>query len=140
MQKSMPPPDHPLDWHLGALCAALLAPMLTPGVEKPYAGATILKAVEAAFGRGDEEKSWVRKVADAAARIATLARRETEVLLGLVAGRQNKVIAHDLGLSSRTVEIHRANAMARLGDGSISEAVRIAQAAGLRPPGEGANP
>jgi two-component system response regulator FixJ len=106
-------------------------------IEKPYSGAAILKAVEAAFGRGDEEQARTREAADAAARIAMLTRRETEVLLGLVAGRQNKVIAHDLGLSPRTVEIHRANAMTRLGAGSLSEAVRIALAGGLRPPEQG---
>ncbi|MCB4823570.1 response regulator transcription factor [Roseicella aerolata] len=102
-------------------------------IEKPYAGATILRAVEAALGRGDEALERAREATEAAARLATLTPRETEVLQGLVAGRQNKVIALDLGLSPRTVEIHRANVMAKLRAGSLSEAVRIALAAGLPP-------
>jgi len=57
--------------------------------------------------------------------------REREVLDGLVAGRANKLIAHDLGISPRTVEIHRANLMGKLGVPSLSEALRIAFAAGL---------
>jgi FixJ family two-component response regulator len=56
-----------------------------------------------------------REAAEAAERIATLSRREREVLDALVAGRQSKVIAHDLGLSVRTVEVHRARMMERLG-------------------------
>ncbi|MFC7478154.1 response regulator transcription factor [Dankookia sp. GCM10030260] len=102
-------------------------------VEKPYAAASIMAAVETALGRGDETLERAREATEAAARIATLTPRETEVLHGLVAGRQNKVIALDLGLSPRTVEIHRANLMAKLRAGSLSEAVRIALAAGLEP-------
>jgi two-component system response regulator FixJ len=103
-------------------------------VEKPYTAEAILRAAEAALGRGDEERARAREAATAAARIATLSPRETEVLLGLVAGRQNKVIALDLGLSPRTVEIHRANVMEKLGAQSLSEVVRAALLAGLHPP------
>ena len=53
-------------------------------------------------------------------------RGEREVLNLLIAGKSNKVIARDLGLSPRTVEIHRARLMTRLGVGSLAEAVRIA--------------
>lgn len=100
-------------------------------VEKPYAAATILGAIEAALGRGDEALKQAREATEAAARVAALTPRELEVLHGLVAGRQNKVIALDLGLSPRTVEIHRANLMGKLRAGSLSEAVRLALAAGL---------
>lgn len=103
-------------------------------VEKPYAAATILGAVEAALGRGDETLERAREATDAAGRVAALTPREREVLQGLVAGRQNKVIAIDLGLSPRTVEIHRANLMGKLRAESLSEAVRIALAAGLDQP------
>ena len=51
----------------------------------------------------------------------------------MVAGRQNKVIAIDLGISPRTVEIHRGNLMTKLGAQSLSEVVRIALAAGRKP-------
>ena len=100
-------------------------------IEKPYDAETILQAVEAALARGDEERARTRDAQDAAARVAVLTPREVEVLQGLVAGRPNKIIAFDLGVSPRTVEIHRANVMAKLGARSLSEAVRIALSAGL---------
>jgi two-component system, LuxR family, response regulator FixJ len=102
-------------------------------VEKPYTADTILAAVEAALRRSDEAMERAREEAEAAARVASLTPRETEVLQGLLAGRQNKVIAIDLGLSPRTVEIHRANLMSKLGVSSLSEAVRMAIKAGLDP-------
>jgi two-component system response regulator FixJ len=104
-------------------------------VEKPCGGAELIGAAEAALARGDDAAAAAREAAEAAARVARLTRREAEVLAGLVAGRQYKVIAIELGLSHRTVEIHRANAMSRLGARSLSEAVRIAMLAGMAPPG-----
>ncbi len=106
-------------------------------IEKPYDAEVILQAAEAALARGDEERARTRDAAEAAPRIAALTPREAEVLQGLVAGRSNKVIAFDLGVSSRTVEIHRANLMTKLGARSLSEAVRIALSAGLRVGGIG---
>ena len=100
-------------------------------IEKPYQGEAILRAVEAALSRGDEERARGREAADAAARLSKLSPRELDVLRGLVAGRQHKVIAFDLGISPRTVEVHRANLMDKLGVRSLSEAVRVALAAGL---------
>ncbi len=100
-------------------------------IEKPYDAEVILLAAEAALTRGGEERARARDAADAASRVAALTPREAEVLHGLVAGRSNKVIAFDLGVSSRTVEIHRANLMTKLGARSLSEAVRIALSAGL---------
>lgn len=100
-------------------------------IEKPYDAEVILQAAEAALARGDEERARARDAEAAASRVAALTPREAEVLQGLVAGRSNKVIAFDLGLSARTVEIHRANLMSKLGARSLSEAVRIALSAGL---------
>lgn len=100
-------------------------------IEKPYGDETILQAAEAALARGDEERARARDAEDATARVAALTPRETEVLQGLVAGKANKVIAFDLGVSPRTVELHRANVMAKLGARSLSEAVRVALSAGL---------
>jgi FixJ family two-component response regulator len=62
-----------------------------------------------------------------------LSDRERQVLDGLLAGGTNKMIARDLGLSPRTVELHRARAMERLGARTLTEAVLIATAAGLQP-------
>jgi two-component system response regulator FixJ len=92
-------------------------------IEKPYGGEAIIQAAEAALARGQEERARARDAAGAAARVAALSPREADVLRGLVAGRQNKVIARDLGISPRTVEIHRANLMGKLGVSSLSEAV-----------------
>jgi two-component system response regulator FixJ len=75
----------------------------------------------------------VAEAVDAAAeaRLAALTQRERMVLQGLVSGRPNKVIAHELGISPRTVEAHRAAVMDKLGARSLAEAVRLALAAGL---------
>ena len=70
-------------------------------IEKPYTGDAILLAAEAALGRGDEVQARAREAAEAAACLATLTPRETDVLVGLVAGRQNKVIALDGSVRQR---------------------------------------
>lgn len=92
-------------------------------VEKPCRPDALVAAAEAALaGPGA-----------ARARVARLSPREREVLRGLVEGRQNKEIALALGLSHRTVEIHRANLLRRLGARTLAEAVRVALDAGMRP-------
>jgi two-component system response regulator FixJ len=68
----------------------------------------------------------MQQAQDAALRISRLSRREKEVLEALVAGASNKVIAFDLGLSVRTVEVHRARMMDRLGTRQLAEAIRLA--------------
>lgn len=103
-------------------------------IEKPFSADDILRAVAAALDQGGAAEAAAREAAEAAARIATLSARETEVLRALVAGRQNKVIAQDLGISPRTVEIHRGNLMSKLRVRSLPEAVRLALSAGMKPP------
>jgi two-component system response regulator FixJ len=63
--------------------------------------------------------------------LGALSGREREVLQGVIAGKQNKVIAFELGISPRTVEVYRANVMSKTGAHSLSELVRIALLAGL---------
>ena len=100
-------------------------------IEKPFEKATLLSALEVARGRLDQEAASTSKAAEARARLNILTPRERDVLAGLVKGLPNKTIAYDLGISPRTVEIHRANLMDKLEVRSLSEALRIAFAAGL---------
>jgi two-component system response regulator FixJ len=100
-------------------------------IEKPYSEDDLLRAVTAAFARLEDERQQQAAAETAAARIGGLTPRERDVLLLLVDGRPNKVIAHDLGISPRTVEIHRANVMEKLGCRSLAEAVRMAMTAGF---------
>lgn len=70
---------------------------------------------------------------NAGARVARLTPREREVLVGLIGGGTNKSIGRDLGISPRTVELHRAQVMSRLDAGSLTELLQIALAAGIAP-------
>jgi two-component system, LuxR family, response regulator FixJ len=103
-------------------------------IEKPFDDNDLLTVIEAAFATAEEPESLGRSrmaANQAAERVAALSPREREVLELLVAGRTNKGIARDLGLSPRTVEVHRARLMERLGVGSFAEVVRLAVQAGL---------
>ena len=102
-------------------------------VEKPYSEERILEAVGGALTalRTADQRRALEIQAEA--QVAALSPRETEVLAGLVAGKPNKVIGYELGISPRTVEVHRANLMEKLGVRSLPEAVRIGLAAGISP-------
>jgi two-component system response regulator FixJ len=99
-------------------------------IEKPFSDYTFLAAIEAALARA-KPSDRTQETTDAVRLIATLSPREREVLDALVAGRPNKVIAFDLGLSVRTVEVHRARMMDRLGVRQLAEAIRLAVMAKL---------
>jgi len=98
-------------------------------IEKPFEKAVLMSAIEQAFDRLQRTESHRDRADDAAVRLQSLTPREREVLDGLAKGLPNKTIAYDLGISARTVEIHRANLMSKLGVRSLSEALRIAFAA-----------
>lgn len=102
-------------------------------LEKPWQPAALLTAVSAALAelRTDSERSQARD--DAKLRIGALSAREREVLEGLLAGGTNKSIGRALGLSPRTVEIHRAHVMETLGVKTLPEAVLMAARAGVQP-------
>src|SRR6266850_2856559 len=101
-------------------------------IEKPFSDDLLLGAINTASTRG-RGPSRHREGRDAAERVARLSPRERQVLDALVAGRLNKQIAHDLGISARTVEVHRARMQERLGTRSLGEAVRLAVMAALVP-------
>lgn len=94
-------------------------------IEKPFQDDTLIAAIRTAFDRyaRDAQQSDVAHAVEA--RLKTLTPREREVLDGLIAGRPNKTIAYDLNISARTVEVHRANLMTKMGAASLSELVRM---------------
>ena len=100
-------------------------------IEKPFEKAVLLAALEEGFAQIERSDRGKARAAEAVLRLNVLTAREHDVLEGLVRGFPNKTIAYDLGISARTVEIHRANLMTKLNVRSLSEALRIAFAAGL---------
>ena len=98
-------------------------------IEKPFEKATLFASLEEGFRRLSRKEATGDRRRDAEVRLLGLTARERDVLDGLAQGLPNKTIAYDLGISPRTVEIHRANLMAKLGVRSLSEALRIAFAA-----------
>jgi two-component system response regulator FixJ len=99
-------------------------------IEKPFSDDTILTAIDAALAKRGAEADADEERRDIAERIASLSVREREVLDALVEGKANKVIAYDLGISVRTVEVYRAKVMTKMRVRSLSELVRLALAAG----------
>jgi two-component system response regulator FixJ len=95
-------------------------------IEKPFGDEVFLAAVRSALLRQQRSVHQSPELLQAQARFRSLSEREQQVLDGLVAGKANKVIAYDLGISPRTVEIYRANVMAKMQAKSLSELVRMA--------------
>jgi two-component system, LuxR family, response regulator FixJ len=108
----------------------------TDFLEKPCSEEALLAAIEIAF---TSARAYVRgeEIIEATRRVERLSPREREVLEGLIDGRSNKVIAHALGLSVRTIEVHRARMMERLGMRQLTQALRLGIMArlGSRPAG-----
>lgn len=100
-------------------------------LEKPFDDELILTSVRSALdkdARGARQKAELAEIHD---KLAGLSNREQQVLEGLIAGKANKVIAYDLGISPRTVEIYRANLMTKMDANSLSDLVRMAMTAGI---------
>lgn len=100
-------------------------------LEKPFDQDTVLSSVRAALDRRKREGSQTEEHVAIAQRFASLSPREKQVLEGLVAGLPNKTIAYDLGISARTVEVYRANLMAKMEANSLADLVRIVLTANL---------
>jgi two-component system response regulator FixJ len=99
-------------------------------IEKPFAEESILRAVRAAQDRTKRLGPRSDEEAQLASRLASLSERERQVLEGLVSGHANKIIAHELGISPRTVEVYRANLMTKMQAKSLSELIRMTLAVG----------
>ena len=95
-------------------------------IEKPFDDEVLLSAVRAALARRALDNARDARVFEIQDRIKRLSEREREVLDRLVAGKANKVIAFELGISPRTVEVYRANVMTKMQADSLSELVRMA--------------
>ena len=102
-------------------------------IEKPFPGDVLIDAVLSALQTAQETREQATDRAEIDSRIALLTPREREVFAELVAGNQNKVIAYNLGMSPRTVEVHRARVMEKMGARNLSALVRMAVAAGVAP-------
>src|SRR5262245_10159393 len=106
-------------------------------IEKPFDDELLLQSIKQALVLRRESRGQTSLAQAAAARIAALTDRERQVLERLVAGKANKVIAYELDISPRTVEIHRAHVMEKMEAKSLSDVVRLALAVGLAPPTKG---
>lgn len=100
-------------------------------IEKPFTDEVILDAVRRAFAKATRDRQQSQDVAETRTYHDTLTDRERDVFQAMIAGHPNKVIAHLLGISQRTVEIHRARVMEKMHARSLSSLVRMALEAGL---------
>ena len=103
----------------------------TDFIEKPFDDDLLIASVRAALSQEADASRRTVEVSEINDKLAALSNRERQVLDGLVAGKANKLIAFDLGISPRTVEIYRANLMTKMSAGSLSDLVRMAMVAGI---------
>ena len=100
-------------------------------LEKPFDDDQLIAAVRAALNRDAGVVKRKAELGEITEKLAALSNRERQVLDGLVAGKANKSIAFDLGISPRTVEIYRANVMTKMAANSLSDLVRMAMLADI---------
>lgn len=100
-------------------------------IEKPFKSQQLLESIEQAFDQLFMRLEVVHRTEQAEMLVQSLTKRETEVLQALGHGRSSKVIARELDLSPRTVEMHRANVMKKLGMSSLADAVKLALLSGI---------
>ena len=98
-------------------------------LEKPFNRERLLQALEAGFAQLEDREGARKREEWAKTEVAKLTEREREVLEGLACGYPNKTIAYDLGISSRTVEVYRANVMTKFDVSNFADALRVAFAA-----------
>jgi FixJ family two-component response regulator len=97
----------------------------TDFIQKPFRDQELLDKIQHAIEQNAQIREKLAEHTEIAARIASLTPREREVMALVVEGRANKVIAHELGLSQRTVEIHRARVMEKMQAESVAQLVQM---------------
>jgi two-component system, LuxR family, response regulator FixJ len=100
-------------------------------IEKPFDDEVLIRSIRTALEARDKADAQAAERQRFEQMLSTLSAREREVLRGVVAGKMNKVIAHELGISARTVEVYRANVMSKTQAHGLSALVRIALLAGF---------
>ena len=100
-------------------------------IEKPFDDDRLLDSVRRALDRTREERNHAAGAQEVTQRISSLTPRELDVLRLLVAGHPNKVVAHQLDISPRTVEVHRGHLMEKMQARSLSDLVRMALSVGV---------
>jgi two-component system, LuxR family, response regulator FixJ len=100
-------------------------------IEKPFEDEVLLRSIRLAMDVRAEIDLQQQERRRFEQMLSTLSGREKDVLRGVIAGKMNKVIAHELGISPRTVEVYRANVMSKTHAHGLSELVRIALLAGF---------
>jgi two-component system response regulator FixJ len=116
---------------LAVACSALQGGAVA-FLEKPFAKATLTQALDAAFLKLEEPEAYDRQLAAAAAAVHQLEEDDRALLVSVAAGLSNEKIAIALGVVTAAVEVRRARLFAQLGVETLSEALRMACAAGLR--------
>jgi len=104
-------------------------------IEKPFSDDVMIAAIERAVAQADSQSETDAATQAILTRLESLSERETQVLKGVVDGLPNKVIAYELGLSPRTVEVYRAGLMGKMNAGSLSELVRMVLSVKWQPAG-----
>mgnify|MGYP001373191464 CR=1 FL=1 len=100
-------------------------------IEKPFSHAHLLEQIRRAFALDVQKRQQMAREQMLRERLATLTPREREVLEHMVEGKASKVIAAELGLSQRTIEIYRANIMQKMQSKSVAQLVRMLSGSGV---------
>lgn len=98
---------------------------------KPVDADALFQAIERAREQNLQARETRAELATIEAKMATLTKRESEVLVHVVAGRLNKQIAHDLGTVEKTIKVHRGRMMQKLGVHTVADLVRLAEKVGI---------
>ena len=94
-------------------------------IQKPYREQVLIEGIQKALLKNAREQSQLKIVVETKAKLSTLTKRETQILQAILDGKANKVIANEISLSQRTVEIHRAHVMEKMEVKSLAELVKL---------------